>query len=318
MRDESTRAELRCAPEVVALLPADLLDTLRGGGGARPYRCIVCGRSGTVGGDGTGADEAVSLVVRRYLTRRVRRVRFACATCQPSQVGVVADDIRAERELRAGLPIGHTDVLVPRPGERLGVPVLALDDADDLTLTDPHCLDEPDALLAGERLNPQISHGLATGLSLCTSLAVLPPTAPGWSARVVPRHIGLRHPLPVPGRRPLSVVERLSCGHSRSWRDAVRREGDTVLLLVGRIGLYSVIRPPANVAGSRSSGPPGTSRTAQARQVAARRRAVTRAVLAAMAAGQVAAGVIPVAWQDDDVRLADDLRRADGPPVGAP
>ena len=291
--------DVQCAPEVADLLPADLLDALRTRV-PRPYRCVVCGQSGILGETGDSQlsgtplpDEsplAVSLLVFRYPGRQLRQVRFAHAACRPSQVIVVTDEARAERELASGSSVARAVMLAPRPGERVGIPVLALDDDDALLLTDAHRLGNPDALLPGERINPQISHGLATGLALCTSLGDLPPAAHGWSAKIGRSHVDLRHPLVRPGRRPIAVIERLACQPPPNWRSAVRREGDTVLLLVGDIGLSSVVRTPSLSAVSRAS---------RMRQAAAQRRAVTRAVLAAMTAGQVAGGVIPVSWQDD-------------------
>ncbi|MBL7494972.1 hypothetical protein I6A84_38770 [Frankia sp. CNm7] len=287
--------DLRVAPDVAGLLPADLLAAWQRGPHPSVYSCAACQDDGDLE-DGDPA----ALVVRRYPHLGLRRVQLIHAACGPSRVVVIAVPELADLELAAasGASIVYADLLGAGTAALTGDlpagcaltgqpprPYLAVDDDDDLILTDRHAVGQPDRPLPGEPLSPMLSHALATGLALHTSLAATPPTVTGWSLRIGARHLDLVHPRPG-ARRPFGI-ERLPHTISPQWRAAVRAAGDTAVLLMGRIGLSTATRPLFR---------PYLPASARRQRLAAPISGATFAVLHAVHAGQVAAGLVPVTW----------------------
>jgi hypothetical protein len=310
--------DLQVSPDVAALLPADLLATLRAGPHPSAYRCANC-----LGAGDLAAGDATSLVLRRYPRRAVRRVQLTHAGCARSAITVAPDAI-ADLELSsAGATLVHAGVLgtAALTGGR-SRPFLAVDDDDDLVTTDPRSPSDPDRLRPGELVDPVVSHALATGLVLLTSARAEPALVDGWSLRIAPTLLDLVYPR-ADGR---GGVERLPHAIPPAWRAAVRQAGDQVTLLVGRMGLSTATRaehPHQPAARPRpwevirhlaeDCGPDGAWPERRRDGAASELRlpdpppwvaapsspispAVTFAVLSAVAAGRVAAGRVRVRW----------------------
>jgi hypothetical protein len=288
--------DLRVAPAVAALLPADLLAQLRAGPHPSTSRCAACQGAGNL-----AAGDATALLLRRYPRQAVRRVRLAHATCAVSEVGV-APDAAAEPELAdGGVSVVHAGVLgTAAVGEGLARPFLALDNDGDLVTTDPRAPGDPDRLRPGELIDPAVSRAPMTGLVLLTSTRADPPPAPGWSLRIGQAPLDLYYPR-ADGR---AGVERLSRRVPAAWRAAVRAAGDQVTLPVGRAGLSTATGAARWSPGDASLAPgarrgelclpgPRSRATAPSSPISP---AVTFAVLSAVAAGRVAAGKASVAW----------------------
>ncbi|MDT3439132.1 MULTISPECIES: hypothetical protein [unclassified Pseudofrankia] len=303
--------DLRVHPTVAALLPADLLAALRHGPHPSTYRCPVCEGEGDL-----AMGEATSLVLRRYPHRFVRRVQLVHAECAPSTV-TVAPAALAEEELAAsGSSIVYADLLGIGTAALTGCrpqPLLAVDDDDDLMTTDPRAPGDPCRLRPGEVIDPAVSHALATGLALHSSLRDDPPFVAGWTVRIGPALLDLVHPR-ADGRQ---GIERLNHTIPAEWRAAVRAAGNQVTLLVGRMGLSTAVRAPYLPARRpRAPIPPSPTPTghhpaqgpvpapaawhARPRVASATSPAATFAVLSAVSAGRVAAGRVTVTWAGPD------------------
>ncbi|ADP82559.1 hypothetical protein [Pseudofrankia inefficax] len=271
--------DLRVDPLVASLLPADLLDELRCGPHPGRYRCQLCLEEGDLaGGDPT------SLVLRRYPQRRVRRVQLMHAGCGPSAV-TVAPPILTEEELAGGRTVVYAHLVDGGLAALAGCrpePLLVVDDDDDLIMTDPAVHRDPAALLPGELVDPVLSHALATGLALHTSLRDQPPLVAGWSVRIGPRLLDLVHP-----RGGGVGIERLPHTIPTEWRAAVRARGNRVTLLIGRMGLSTAVRVPY---------PSPASPRARAATPGSSAAAAAFAVAKAAGLGRVAAGCVGVEW----------------------
>ncbi|MBL7492133.1 hypothetical protein I6A60_33415 [Frankia sp. AgB1.9] len=271
--------DLRVDPLVARLLPADLLDELRCGPHPGRYRCQICLEDGDLaGGDPT------SLVLRRYPQRRVRRVQLMHAGCGPSAV-TVAPPILTDEELAGGRTVVYAHLVDGGLAALAGCrpePILVIDDDDDLIMTDPAVHRDPAALLPGEVVDPVLSHALATGLALHTSLRDQPPPVAGWSVRIGPRLLDLVHP-----RGGGVGIERLPHTIPAEWRAAVRARGNRVTLLIGRMGLSTAVRVPY---------PSPASPRARAATPGSSAAAAAFAVAKAAGLGRVAAGCVGVEW----------------------